>query len=545
MLTQQEILDARKKLGLPPEGLGGARIGGSSINSSTPASTIDINKLSNDEFDNLPEDQFLQLRGKQIEDYLNRVQGKYEGNIFDDNPAAANARSKKTIQAAAKGTFENLQGIGDKMATNLDMAGKDVKKNLETTFSPAPADTQDYGSFGKNFAADVSKRLASLGHIAGDIAGTAFEPLVHVAAAFIPDDIKHSAEKSAEWVTDKITKHPTIAALSKTLNANPDLKQSLMQDLPNTLALLGGEKGASPELKASELKNTVVGDVKAGINKGKDAIGVIDENLGKVRPAVEQKLAQRTEKTALDAITPKVENIKPTDYEKLLKQKRITPKTGSKAATYNLNESEKATALKYKDILQAKDPVKNSINVMSKIGEINDQVGEFLKKNNGAFNDGELKNYIASQLKDISDVTIPQSRVDKLKQTMIDNFVKDLSKNDMETLWHARQSFDSKIEKAFSGSPNLQNQTKRALRNAVQDFIAERTPDTTYKDFMKEMRNLFQVNDNIILNATKQRDLNGLKNWAKENPIKAALVGLGATSVGFGTVHTVYGAIAH
>jgi transposase len=215
-----------------------------------------------------------------------------------------------------------------------------------------------------------------------------------------------------------------------------------------------------------------------------------------------------------------------------LSQKRITPKTTKEPAQYILSEQEKTTATKYADLLQSKDPVKNSINIMEKIASQDEEVGKFLKENNGIFSKGELKNYILEKIDDVSDVTVDQNRINTLKKTLVENFSENLDKNDIESLWKARKEFDSTIEKAFTGSPTLQNTIKKEFRNAVQDYIADRTPEGVYKEYMRDMRSLYNLHETVATKASKEKGINAIQLWIKNNPNKAKAIGWGTGLIG-------------
>ncbi len=267
------------------------------------------------------------------------------------------------------------------------------------------------------------------------------------------------------------------------------------------------------------------------LGAGKKAIG---DEFNAIKGKLGIKMSATPEQTALEAITPRTKDLTPTEYEKLLAQRKITPKSTTKPSEYILSDSEKATAKKYESLLQDKDPVKNSTNLIGEISDKDKKVGDFLTENNSIFNSGELKNHISSELENVSDVTIPEDRIQKLKSTMIDNFIKELPKNDMKSLWEARKEFDQKIEKAFSGSPTLQNEMKKAFRNSVQNFIAERTPNEVYKGYMKDMTELFNLNDVVATKATKEKGLNAIQTWIKQNPTKAKIIGWGSALIPVG-----------
>jgi hypothetical protein len=240
------------------------------------------------------------------------------------------------------------------------------------------------------------------------------------------------------------------------------------------------------------------------------------------------KAETKSSERAIESITPKTKDLTPTEYEDLLAKNKVTPKTKTSPATYILSESEKANALKYKNLLQSNDPVKNSINVINEIARKDAQVGDFLRKNNGiykGYDSGELKNSILKSLEGVDDVMVDEARLLRMKNTIIDGFIRSLPKNDMETLWKSRKAFDKSIEKVFSGSPTLQNTIKKEFRNGIQDFISTKTPDGVYKNAMKEMRELFNLHDTIATKATKERSVNAIQNWIKNNPTKAKIIG--------------------
>jgi hypothetical protein len=290
-----------------------------------------------------------------------------------------------------------------------------------------------------------------------------------------------------------------------------------------TGSVAGGATGFSQGLQEDKtvgeslvqgVKGAVVGGVTGGIVGG--VAGGVSGAINKAKITKQSKY--------LDAVTPNTKDLTPTEYEGLLNRKKITPKTAKQPSKYILSDQEKAVASKYKGIL-TDDPVKNTQNIIDEIAKKDEEVGVFLKKNNGIFNTGELKNSIKKKLDDIVDFTVDDKKLSTAKKALIDNFVKELKKNDMETLWQARKAFDKQIEKAFSGSPTLQNNIKKEFRNAVQDFIADRTPDGVYKASMKDMSQLFNLRDITNTKAVKEKGLSGIQLWIKNNPTKVKVIG--------------------
>jgi hypothetical protein len=284
------------------------------------------------------------------------------------------------------------------------------------------------------------------------------------------------------------------------------------------------------------------------VTKATDLAGEGIDNLAKKTVASFDKLdemaksrtLQGLETKAYEAVTPNPDNFSGKEYEDLVKQGRITPKTITQPAQYILSDQEKETAKKYAYLLQNKDPVVNTTSVTNQIISRDDAVGTFLRKNNNIFNDGELKNALEKKHADINDITVNDEQLTKKKTMMVDNFIKSLDKNNMENLWQRRKAYDSEIDKAFSGSPTLQKQVKRALRDGVQNFIADRTPDGTYKAYMKDMSQLFDLQENTLRKASGEQGMSKIKAWAKEHPVKASAIG---TIIGGGLVGSIYGAV--
>ncbi|MCF7843851.1 hypothetical protein K9M47_03060 [Candidatus Gracilibacteria bacterium] len=285
----------------------------------------------------------------------------------------------------------------------------------------------------------------------------------------------------------------------------------------------GGLLGASQGLQEDKDLEGVLKDAGTGALLGGATGGVLGAVTGGVSGGIKQAKITKQNKY-LDAITPNTKDLTPTEYEDLLNRGKITPKTATQPSKYILSLEEKAIAQKYKSIF-TNDPVKNTENIINEIAKKDKEVGTFLKKNNGIFNTGELKNSLTKKLADIDDLTIDEARLSKLKQNTVNNFLKSLKKNDMETLWKSRKEFDRTIEKAFSGSPSLQNTIKKEFRNAIQDFIAERTPDGVYKTSMKEMSQLFNLKDITNQKAIKEKGRNAIQLWIKKHPTRTKIIG--------------------
>jgi hypothetical protein len=288
-----------------------------------------------------------------------------------------------------------------------------------------------------------------------------------------------------------------------------------------TGAITGGISGAGFGLEQNQdaggIAMSALGGAALGGVSGGAIGGVAGGFVGKANAKVDPA-------TILKDVTPDPAQMTPTQYKQALARGEITPKTATQPAKYVMNDAQKKIALKYQDVID-KDPVKTTLKINDTIADLDDQVGAFLKQNNGVFNKGELRNRLTDSLDELTDITVDPKNLSKAKQSLINNFIDDLDKNDMETLWQSRKAFDQKIEKAFTGSPTLQKELKVSFRNAVQDFIAEGTPDGTYKALMGDMSNLYRLRDTVLTKATKERAVSGIGQWIKNNPIKSKIVG--------------------
>ena len=156
------------------------------------------------------------------------------------------------------------------MAQQFTQAGANIQKNVPRLFGPS--EVPEKGTFSGDFTADLSKRLAALGHIGGDIASTALSIPIIAANIYIPETIKQNYRKTVDYVAGKITENPetlnTLNAVNEWIDTkaspawkalDPDTKENIAKDLPSLLALLGSGKPSAlnQELKLSEAKQAL------------------------------------------------------------------------------------------------------------------------------------------------------------------------------------------------------------------------------------------------------------------------------------------------
>lgn len=316
-------------------------------------------------------------------------------------------------------------------------------------------------------------------------------------------------------------------------SARPLIPQQLMSSNVGRVAAGAGLGYASDIASGLEQGESTAEAFTPGVGT---AIGAATGFVPGVAQFTRKLTTDRNAANSLKNVLPKVSDLTPTQYDELLRQGRIKPRTATKPAEYVLSDQQIGAATRHADII-APDPAVTTQNISQRIGQLDNEVGEFLTQNNGIFNKNQLRKAITDGMKDVSDISVPQARIDKTRGQMIDNFLDSLEQNDMHSLWQARKSFDRQIENAFSGSPSLQKEMRRAFRDSIQDYIATRTPNNTYKTYMKDMSGLFDLQDLVAQQATKQRSLSGIGQVMRDRPmlrrgLQYGGVGLGGAILG-------------
>lgn len=463
-------------------------------------------------------------KGVRDEDIVTYLKGKGVDLTKQSQPPKPTIAEKVLDFTGGK---EIAQGIGQ--ALNMGAASKQLKETQKMQFDLQGQLLQKIKE-GKAQGQDVSRFEKALGFLTEDIASTGagaerlLNPNELTPKEVVGDALQLATTAGAGTALKPVTQMATggVGVVSGAL------KGTAAGALSG--AATGGAYGAAQGLQENKDIKGVTESAVSGAAIGGITGGVLGGVTGAVSGGLKGR-ALRKENQYLEAITPETKDLPVAEYEKLVARGRIAPKSGRTPDTYILSPEEIATAEKYKSLL-GKDPVQNTKNLINEVAKTDKDVESFLKTKNGIFNTGELKNSLASKLEGIDDLTVDESRLAKLKESTIDNFLKSLKKNDMESLWRARKKFDQRIESAFRGSPTLQKEMKVAFRNAVQDFISERTDDVTYKGYMKDMSNLYSLIDTTSTKASKERGINAVQAWIKNNPGKAKIVGWGGGAAG-------------
>lgn len=285
-------------------------------------------------------------------------------------------------------------------------------------------------------------------------------------------------------------------------------------------ALEGGTQGFGAGLEQDQDVSTALLGGAVGAGTGFALGGAIGGTLGAIKGVLARK---QDPNTILEYVTPKANELTPTQYNKAVVRGQVTPKTAFSEAKYTMPDAEREIAFKYSDLVD-KDPVRTAINITDQIADLDDEVSRFLDGADDVMplvDKESLVNRLTTALDDVTDITVDDVRLNATKQKLISNFVSSLDDDEYKTLWRARKDFDQRIGNAFKGSPTLQKEIKTTFRNTIQEFIAENTPDNTYKELMEDMTRLYRLRDNnVLIKAPKERAMSELTKWIKDNPKK-------------------------
>ncbi len=196
-------------------------------------------------------------------------------NIFDPN--------RKT---------ESFGSLWDKWTQHTNEAGQNVANNLKSNWDNLVATNKQFNAPGGN----TGKQLAATtSHSAGDIAGMILAPFGGVLDALglskpISDAIQGTANgvNAIPHVTDVLNK------LNDIFDKHPDVKQSLLTDIPNvlqalTLSLSPKAKGGVPSL--SETAGNLKTDIGASADVAKEAVGAFGEGAKETASSIKEKIS--------------------------------------------------------------------------------------------------------------------------------------------------------------------------------------------------------------------------------------------------------------
>ena len=435
--------------------------------------------------------------------------------------------------------ISQVGNIGNEMTKTYETAGKDTITNVKTALGKSQ--TEDQGSFGKNFLADLTKRLSATGHIAGDIAGTAFAPVLHVVSALIPPEIKKDSEEAVNWVADKLTNNPAILGIANHINstfdANPDLKKSLTSDLPNSLALLGGSKvnelnpkvdmsGVTTDLKnlktniteaPAKIKSSVGDTTKGVLDKIKESISPTltpDEQIGKIiqGKTTDIPAAQRTFKTLSPDVNPA--KMSPEDLSNT-----IQGKIKSNLDTVDSHFTNDTTTHPMKDFEQTTGKGTSAVKT-NYVQQSIDQLKDFYTKTNDA--------------QGLSDIKGLEEKANT--EGLSSKELNDLAKEHGSTI----KAFNANGEAASGLTKQAAENTRAGVKTTARDMLGKTDTKgaTEVTRLDKETSDAIHTKDLLdkqveteARGVQKKGKPNAVEKWAKNNPKKARAVKYGATAV--------------
>ena len=189
----------------------------------------------------------------------NEASPTYRQSVVKPKPVEPNpivSGVTEAVTMARNKAQSQAKKLGDQFAT----AGENIKKNVGRIIDLDDEKTDD-------LSYNLGKRLMAGGHIAGDVAATAFAIPATVAGIVIPDKVKKSVmefvskdiqqAKVKELTTEKGRKTASNRqAVKEWWNTlNDDNKEALAKDIPSLLGLLGSGKSTTLNPSLDDLTN--------------------------------------------------------------------------------------------------------------------------------------------------------------------------------------------------------------------------------------------------------------------------------------------------
>lgn len=339
------------------------------------------------------------------------------------------------------------------------------------------------------------------------------------------------------------TTAPTVAAQ---LAKGVGFKQGAIQGA-KTGAAVGTAYGVTEGMKEDKgVGGVIISGVQGGITGGfvGGAVGGIS---GKIQA---KTLGAEEQERSLRNLVPQPKELSTKQYEELLRQGKITPKSFLGTAKVIPDKDEIRMATQYSDLLKSNDPVKNTNGVIDELAANNKKVEAYFDKQlekgvDLTFDQNALKGQIKDRLAPITDIYVPsEKRLNALKNQIVNSLFDELPENPtLKDLWLARQKFDRVIDtkvNAFGGKDTIKKEISREARNAVQEFIINDTGDGFYKEKMATMTDLFRILEKLDIKNNAEKGKSGLEVWMRKNPAKAKALGsVGAVSGGYLVYNTL------
>ena len=184
------------------------------------------------------------------------------------------------------------------------------------------------------------------------------------------------------------------------------------------------------------------------------------------------------------------------------------------------------------------DPATSAANLTGHIADVGEnRIRPFLQANNQGFNRSQLKSFVEKAIGE-KPITFTSNEGEKTYEKVVETLMNEIEKNpkNVSGLWDSRIAFDNAAKAqyphAFEGAASGTKQAIRNVRNAVNDYIIEKTggaTDNVFKDSMAELSKAYNVRDDLLEKAGKGVGKTAWEKWLKAHPseAKAAKYGLG------------------
>lgn len=481
-------------------------------------------------------------------DRVAQFQQSMQGGSSDNGSTGNDPFNTDQFKGQGAAVASQYGDIGKNMESSMENTGQDVIQNTSRALGSAPADQNDEGSFGANFAGDLTARLASLGHIAGDALVSAFTPLTTTLSALIPPKIKNDYQSSVNYVADKITNNPKALAMLQTANhfadSNPDMAIAITKDLPGVLGAMGGSEasGGNPDVSIGGAKgaaSTAVSDVSDIANTAK-------ENLKNAPPVTGTTKTQVNDlqNSAIKDTTPSYD--KSLVGESAIRNPdgsltpRINEAQGLNKRTVNSTQSEVSAGNELAKI-KGYDPTDTSLEkaqlTESEIATKGKALDTSLENEHILRPPQELNKIIKTAVNDAADKSVLISKADPAVKNYLRASERVVSQTD-GTLAGERQvilKLDQAYEDAggkYSNNKPL-DQIHRAARTSLIDDMEAKAQNTEVKALLKSMQNLYNADD-VLWDKARAEGGSKFEQLVKKHPVISKIIKKGANMVGLG-----------
>lgn len=303
--------------------------------------------------------------------------------------------------------------------------------------------------------------------------------------------------------------------------ANIAQGKPVLQDLGKNIMQTAKETGQAATMMGEEgTREAPLAFIGEAVASGKAATAL--EKAKKVKGAIAEK---QVIKEAEKAMKPEARFMKKLEKEGAKK----TPAGLFKEAEPVFSKSDKNLALKFKDQLGKGSYIDKENAMRDYISSRGDELQTYLEQNDGIFSNKVLESAIKKKL----DEVVPKGVKESSKKDIIITLMSKIEKNNYSNLWKARSKFDKLIDNLFSKDElGIAEEFKVATRDAVNDFIEQKIPESLYKAKLKDLRDGYRVLDRVKPKASAELGKSRIQKAVKDTLAKHPYVTGGAAVLG-------------